>query len=546
MPNSDFPRHLRSIILTVPPSMPKPEREIFANRVRQAMGLVWKAFGWHPEDDPVDGDAAAAAWPPFPRVEVRWDEATCGQVVYLFSEIQNNFAGRPEEFFSLARRARPVQRTDRLTVATVDVGGGTTDLVINDYALDTGHGSNVYIVPHQRFRDGFKVAGDDILLEVIQTLLVPPLIEALQRHGVADPRALLSRLIGTDPLDVQESVLRQQLALQVMYPAGLEILKAYEDYNPISGQEPRTLALGELVSRFDRPTNKVLKYFADGVRAETPGASGELGLLDIDVTLDLDRLHRLFMEERIEIARSLRSLCEIIHLYDCDMLLLTGRPSRLPGIQSLFRALLPLPPDRIVKLHEYRTGSWYPFNRQGRIDDPKTTAAVGAMLCVLGQGRLPNFFFRAGAFRPYSTVRYIGLMDQNMIIKRDDVFYADVDLDDPDYQLPETGFEMRGVMHIGYRQLSAERWGASPLYALDFATEGEGARERLYREGGVLKVRLEQVRGAHEERFKVAGVEVEGGRSVSKNAVRLRLNTLTNVGLNEDSYWLDSGSVFRY
>ena len=30
MPNADLPRHLRSIILTVPPSMPKPERELFA------------------------------------------------------------------------------------------------------------------------------------------------------------------------------------------------------------------------------------------------------------------------------------------------------------------------------------------------------------------------------------------------------------------------------------------------------------------------------------------------------------------------------------
>ena len=552
MPNSDFPRHLRSIILTVPPSMPKPEREIFADRVRQAMGLVWKAFGWHPEDDPIDDEGAAQAWPPFPKVEVRWDEATCGQVVYLFSEIQNNFAGRPEEFFALARRPRPNGATDRLTVASVDVGGGTTDLVINDYTFDAGRGSNVYIVPEQRFRDGFRIAGDDILLDVIQHMLVPPLIDALRLHGVANPEALLSRLIGTDPVDVQESVLRQQLALQILYPAALEILKEYEQYNPIAGAESRGIPLQALLDDVDPPTEKILKYFADGVRNETWNPEREFDLLQVNLSIDLDRLHRLFMEERIEISRSIRSLCEIVHLYDCDVLLLTGRPSRLPGIQSLFRALLPLPPDRIIKLHDYRTGSWYPFNRQGRIHDPKTTAAVGAMLCVLGQGRLPNFFFRASAFRPYSTVRYIGSIDQNMIIKEDDVFYGDVDLDNPDYELPDTGFEMRGVMHLGYRQLAAERWGASPLYVLDFADET--ARERLYREGGVLKVRIkkvrvrDKVRDADSEQFQleVARVEVEDGRSFSKNAVRLRLNTLASVGLNEDGYWLDSGSVFRY
>ena len=44
------PRHLRSIILTVPPAMPQPERKIFEQRMRQAIGLIWKSMGWHPED----------------------------------------------------------------------------------------------------------------------------------------------------------------------------------------------------------------------------------------------------------------------------------------------------------------------------------------------------------------------------------------------------------------------------------------------------------------------------------------------------------------
>ena len=543
MPNADLPRHLRSIILTVPPSMPKPEREIFANRVHEAIGLVWKAFGWHPEDDPIDAEGAELAWPPFPRVEVRWDEATCGQVVWLFSETQNSFAGRPEEFFTLARR--PGAPDDiRLTVATVDIGGGTTDLVINDYRLDeSGRGANRYIIPEQRFRDGFKVAGDDILLEIIRAVLVPSLTDALGEAGVESASTLLSRLMGSDPVDVQESVLRQQLALQIMYPAGLTILKDYEEYDPLMGAAARTLPLRDLLADANPPTEFVLGYFAAGVRDESGGSTTDFDLLSVPVRLDLDRVHRLFMEDRLEITRSVRSLCEIVHQYDCDKLLLTGRPSRLPGVQSLFRALLPLPPDRIVPLHDYRTGTWYPFNRRGLIRDPKTTAAVGAMLCSLGQGRLPNFFFRASEFRPYSTVRYLGLMDQHMIIKRDDVIYEGVDLDDPDYELADSMFQMRGVMHIGYRQLEAERWGASPLYVLDFADEA--ARERIYREGGVFRVRLERVRGTDAERFRVTEVDVEGGRAASRNAVRLRLNTLSTIALDQDSYWLDSGSIFR-
>lgn len=546
LPNADLPRHLRTLILTIPPSMPKQEREIFAERMRQALAVVWKGFGWHPEDESVDGEAAALAWPPFPRVEVRWDEATCCQAVYLYSEIQNTFAGRPEELFRHVSAARRPDRDGRLSIATVDIGGGTTDLVINEYRLEVAQGGGTRtIVPEQRFRDGFKVAGDDVLLEIVNRSIVPGLKQALAEVGVIDPDALLSRLIGTDPLDVQESVKRQQLALQVFYPAGLSVQRAYEGYDPITGGEVQLRTLGELVaeSSANEPTAKVLGWFAEGVKEATDGAVPLFELLAVKVPLDLARLHRLFVDDQLELVRAVKALCEIVYLYDCDVLLLTGRPSRLPGVQQLFRTLLALPPDRILPMQDYRTGAWYPFNRRGRIKDPKTTAAVGAMLCLLGQGRLPNFFFRANAFRAYSTVRYLGPVDLNMMIKRDDLFFSEVDLDDPDYQLPDTPIEMNGIMHIGFRQLAAQRWPAAPLYLLDFADER--ARKAVYNDGATLKVRLERMRGAKSERFRVAGIEVEGGRAVSRTSVELKLNTLSSIGFDQDSYWLDSGSVLR-
>lgn len=548
MPTADLPRHLRTLILTIPPSMSKQERELFAERMRQAVGLVWKAFGWHPEDAPIDGAGAALAWPPFPSIEVRWDEATCSQAVYLYSEIQNTFAGRVEELFASAGRSRAGDAGGtRLRIATVDIGGGTTDLVINDYLLEGGRGgANRTIVPEQRFRDGFKIAGDDILLEVIGATLVPALKEAIITAGLDDAESLLSRLIGADPVDVQEGMLRQQLALQVLYPAGLAVLKGYERFDPVHGSEPRALTLAELIAEInpEPPTKAVLSWFANGVRDATGGAVTGFELLSCPVRLDLERVHQLFMEERLEVTRALRSLCEIIHLYDCDVLLLTGRPSRLPGVQALIRALLPLPPDRILPMQDYRTGAWYPFNRRGRIQDPKTTAAVGAMLCLLGQGRLPNFSFRANAFRAYSTIRYLGMIDRNRIIKTTDVYYSDVDLDDPEYQLPETTIPMTGVMHIGYRQLAAERWGAQPLYLLDFADDE--VRRMLYTQGGVLQVRLERMRGVNAERFRVAAVELEGGRAFGRGVVALKLNTLASIGFDQDSYWLDSGIIFRF
>ena len=83
---------------------------------------------------------------------------------------------------------------DRITIATVDIGGGTTDLVINDYSLDYGEnggsGSNAYIIPTQRFRDGFKVAGDDILLDMIRNVVVESLTVGLKNAGLRDPEPI--------------------------------------------------------------------------------------------------------------------------------------------------------------------------------------------------------------------------------------------------------------------------------------------------------------------------------------------------------------------
>ncbi len=546
MSHSRVPRHLRSIILTVPPSMPRPEREIFARCMEQAIGLVWKSLGWHPEDAPLnlrEAESRQSAWPWLPEVHVQWDEATCGQVVYLFNETQNNFAGRPEEFFAaMARPDRPARNA--LTIASIDIGGGTSDLVITEYRLDNGTGSNVYIVPEQRFRDGFKVAGDDILLDVVRQFVLPALREALVRAGVGDPDALLSRLAGNEALPVQEAMLRQQLTLQVFSPVGLRLLKACEHYDPLDPAARVSTCFGELLA--EPATREVLEYVAGAVRRLAPEVPA-FDLLAVPLDVSLRRMHEAFLGDRMNISKTLQALCEVIQHYACDVLLLTGRPSRLPGIQALFRKLLPLPPERILPLNQYRTGGWYPFNRLGRIEDPKTTAAVGAMLCLLSRSlRLPNFFFRVAALKPYSTLRHLGLIDNNNVVKDSNVYYRDIDLDDPDYELPETPFEMRGAMRLGFRQLASERWAAAPLYSLGI--ENQRLREEVASRGLVLKVQL-AVRASRNpadgrESFEIRSVSSEGG-SVSRSSLRLRLNTLADAGLGETQYWLDSGSVFR-
>lgn len=547
------PRHLRSIIITVPPSMPKPERRIFAARLEQAMALVWKALGWHPEDDAIDAVDAAGnptAWPHFPAIHTEWDEATCAQAVYLFSEIHEHFGGRPEDFFRILRRSGSSQPGQAITIGSIDIGGGTSDLVVADYRLDHGQGANVYILPEQRLRDGFKIAGDDLLLEVIQKMVVPSIETALLDFGVADPSPLLSQLIGAETLSVQDRTLRQRLALEVFYPLGLRILHAYERFDPTQPTEPRILKIGEVLAGAEQPSDHVIQHFALGVKRAIGTREKDFDLLNVPVSFDLHRLHRYFLEDQFELCKTIRALCEIVYLYHCDVLLLSGRPSCMPGVLALFRRLLPLPPDRIVPLHGYRAGVWYPFHRDGRISDPKTTAVVGAMICKVGGARrIPNFNFLAHAFKVYSTVRHLGLIDQNLVLRTGDVYYRDINLDDENYELPETPFEVRARMILGFRQLTSERWPATPLYVLDLSERAKQILASADRSGPVViqvALKLDQKKGAGPESFSVASANTSHGTSLNPSKdILLKLNTLTTVGIGESSYWLDTGSIIR-
>ncbi|SUB71625.1 Uncharacterized protein conserved in bacteria, putative virulence factor [Pluralibacter gergoviae] len=76
------------------------------------------------------------------------------------------------------------------------------------------------------------MAGDDILLDVIQRCVLPALQDALLQAGIADAAALMASLFGdTGRIDAQ-AVLRQQTTLQLFMPLGHAILAAWEQCDP--------------------------------------------------------------------------------------------------------------------------------------------------------------------------------------------------------------------------------------------------------------------------------------------------------------------------
>jgi hypothetical protein len=76
--------------------MPKQEREIFRRRMFEAIALVWKAMGWHPQDeDFTTRKQQEKSVVPVPEIQMEWDEASCGQLVWLYNEAISHYAATP-------------------------------------------------------------------------------------------------------------------------------------------------------------------------------------------------------------------------------------------------------------------------------------------------------------------------------------------------------------------------------------------------------------------------------------------------------------------
>jgi len=542
---SGVPRRLRRVILTLPTAMPSREQRIMRARAQSAINLLWELMGW--SKSPPRGTEK-------PIVDVMWDEASCGQMVWLYGEIAEKFGGI-EAFFDLMGRPRlpftadtppaPGAREETsLRIASVDIGGGTTDLMITTYFQQ----DNLAIRPVQTFRESMRVAGDEVVKAVIETVLFPAIAAHLREAGASDPLTILRELFRGDGanISVQQGNRRRQFVHRVLQPAALSVMSAYEDMNASDYGTVERRPLADLVADFADVPAATLDYLGGAAQRAT-GVPLELG--QIAVPLDFGQVREA---TKHALGPVLDNMCEAINHFDCDVVLLTGRPSRLPSIVDLIADALAVPPDRIVPMHLYQPGHWYPFlsRQDARITDPKTTAVVGGTLCAMADRRIKNFMVYTDAFQMRSTARFIGQLETNGMLKAEKVLFSEAELNDPKLASQPKSLPYYSRLTIGYRQLPFERWTATPLYELNETRGGNPipkpvkvtlARSEVEREVDPdLDSRRAQdaifKRESAREELRIEEAETPTGSPVAAS-MTLSLRTLDA----NTNYWLDTG-----
>ena len=516
-PNASIPRRLSRIILTIPTATPSREQSILKKRANEALDYVWKILQL-PEETLVYSK---------PELLIEWDEASCSQQVFLFNEISQTYSHESCKYLADFGRKRAIngQTHDSLRIASIDIGGGTTDLMITTYYDPTARD---VIHPIQEFREGFRTAGDDILYGIIRDALIPGFVKHLEKH--AAPYASMACANFFQSVDDAMSGSKSNFANSILVPAAISILSQFELAD---------ISVG--VTQINNPAEynqNVFKKILDDLAkssgiSEWPASSVELDVSYTQFKGIVDNV----------LSRVANNITLAIANFDCDYVLLTGRPSKLPYVRSLFENMMIVPPDRLISLHEYSVGVWYPFRdaMTGKIGDPKSTVVVGALLNSVARFELDNFSFKSEKLKLRSTSNFIGELESTGQLKDEKIIVDNVNQTNDE----EFTYDFTNPVHFGSRQIANENWSTSPLYRLSVPSAGLGQFSlpltvTLRRDPDAFENEDEMTllrNEAKKEELVIAEIIDQDGRSAPHDTLKLSFNTLGKV----DNYWLETG-----
>lgn len=461
--NSTYRRVLKDIVITCPTAMTVQEQYVLRKAVQDAIDLIHETMA-----DKIDfRGIQMEVYPELPSLEIseqannpwKLDEAMASQLAFLYGELIHKYSAKEKIFFNLHGKYREEEKQKSVRIASIDIGGGTTDLMICNYTYDENSGVP-FLTPDPVFWEGFSLAGDDIVKRIIEKTVIPTIHTDIEEKGGKNTVAVINELFGENigGQSAIEKIYRKQFANMV---GASTVYKIFNHLiNPTDSVYSFTLK--EVFEEYEKPKSKLISYINKKIQNRTGVESYEIQ----NVIFKIDSLE---INSGIKDVMNdvLKQLSFLVSHFDCDLLLLSGRPSRLPVISEIISSTLNFGANIIINLGNYRFGNWYPFaDSTGYVNDPKSTVSVGALIAYLnGISRLPKLRFDFDKMNKIqTTAKFIGLIEFDRglgAIKSDKIIFAP--------QQDEGEFKFYGEpIAIGMKQLEAEEWIATSLYLFDF------------------------------------------------------------------------------
>ena len=402
---------------------------------------------------------------------------------------------------------------------TIDIGGGTTDTSIVEYR-DELEGVGVDLTATLLFKDSSTIAGDRLVRDIIERVLLPQLgvdYEANSAERDKFERFFFSRA-NRDGERAQWSVISRTVFIPIVH----QWLRSFSDgspENPETGRAWTPLEAGAAIEQIDRFNAMAADAGLDGtlLRAGDPFAP------------DYEVLRQTIQDWFLYIADT---HARYLAVFDCDLVILTGKPSELPEIRELLEQRLPIVSNRILSGKGYYAGDWLPLTRDGRIPDAKlVTALGGAVYRGVQTGLISGWRIRGQVDEPYRMQNYWGrIAGEPKPFLSDDVLLAP-DQEEADVRLMTGSFigRARFLNHVLPEQVYVLQWDKAD-------SEGHKLvdiklRRRQPSEGG------NRYAMSAESLELVSATDAQTGKKLPLSHLKLRLCTLPQA----EEHWQDTG-----
>lgn len=518
----ELPPALTRVVVAVPTAMQEAERERLRQRVGDAVTLVWRAMGW---DKPAGGRAAR----PMPEVCLAGDATLMCQIAFVANEVEHKFRGRARAWFDIVGKPRTETGPGRvLRIATLDVGGATTSLAITGF--DAG---STALATQPLALEAFRIGGEDVAKALIEEVLVPAVTQRLAEAKLADARLFLKELFASVPHGRASRLgdFKRRFVSELAEPAALALLREQEVLAANMDDRPAERTLRELIGARIGDTIAAADAF-DQIAAEEGAELFQV--LDTPVTFTAGEVTAI--AARV-LGPMLRHAVRAMRGYDCDIVLVGGGLGRLSVVREALLAGMPARPDRIVAMHQYRMGAWYPgLTASGCIEDAKSLPAVGAALVdgpELSIGGLPVLL---EDLDPAAGRFLVGRLDAAGRLAVADVLFdsARPRVGQENGRMQQATLTVNPPVVLGMRRVPIESWPALPLFILDLAEAAAEERPRL-----PVKVTLEWSVDLAAGPPRVVRATDADGIELASSEIAIRLDTGGRAG----GHWLDTGEL---
>jgi hypothetical protein len=550
--NLTVPRTLKRITISCPTGMIQYEQVALREAAEDACKLLNNYVKYYfdsnenkfwfelPEIIPSIKDIAKKLPDLEDRKDWIYDEATSCQLVFIYSLISKKLQGNNYVIDNYLFKNK-----DKITIGSIDIGAGTTDVMIANYSLNKEH-KTINIKPDPQYWDSFKLAGDDLLKEVIQQVIIEGKINAsidegctgvienfAKSKGVENISEKLNGFFGQDSNNIgyKAKMMRKAFIHQVAIPIAMHYLK-------YANSKKNDLVTFEEIIGKEFKNKELIIYFEKHFG---------FNFLEIKWNINSNKINAITNSVFDSIVKQ---LCLVLNQYECDYVVLSGKPCSLESLEEIFLKYLTSSPNNLINLNTYWIGKWFPFSdNRGYVEDPKTMVSVGAIIALM-----------AGKLNKINDLKVnTEIIKQKLVSTADYIVKSNYNTKEvilTPKKNENTVMVQSLPFQFGYAKYISKNYPISDLYSINLnnseisktiKTRYPNKENSFYEEqinieknkifqNLPLKITLSRELDDSKEQLKIESVEDNEGNDKSNKFFRLNYQTLDN----ENGYWLDT------